>query len=133
MKGADPYNLNHFQHFLSSNNAGHGHSKSLICIRPREDTDAYSNWLGMLKLKKIRTGATHGTIFIADKSIFRVTSHITSIIASLIPILPVIVPEWMYSTKARIRAIAAFNMLISVCLTVSTEAKRMKVFGVTAA
>jgi len=70
---------------------------------------------------------------IDDSSIYRVTSWLTSIIASLIPIASIVVLYSVGSMKARLGIIAAFNLLISTCLSTFTNAKRSEVFAVTAA
>lgn len=57
----------------------------------------------------------------------------TSILASVIPIASIAVLYYVQSMPARFAIIAAFNILVSVCLSGFTNAKRSEVFAVTAA
>ena len=119
-----------------------GYAADLISLRPRQNEDAFSNWIaknavlnlfrcGCARFKKI--SRVHGVVGIDDSSIYRVTSWLTSIIASLIPIASIVVLYSVGSMKARLGIIAAFNLLISTCLSTFTNAKRSEVFAVTAA
>lgn len=68
-----------------------------------------------------------------DAVVARITHWITSIIASLIPILSIVILYVVHSMPARLGIIAAFNVLVSVCLSGLTNAKRSEIFAVTAA
>jgi len=63
----------------------------------------------------------------------------TSIVASMLPIASIVVlvvlsPRPLdHTLRGQIGTIAAFNVLISMCLTLLTDAKRTDVFAVTAA
>lgn len=67
------------------------------------------------------------------RTLARSTALTTTMIACLLPILSISALYSIRSMKARLGAIAAFNVLLSVCLDVFTTAKRVEIFGVTAA
>lgn len=119
-----------------------GYAADLISLRPRQREDAFSNWVakkavinlfrcGCARFKKI--SRVHGVIGLDDSSVYRVTSWLTSIIASLIPIASIAILHTVEPTKARLWIVAAFNFLISTCLSIFTNAKRSEIFAVTAA
>ena len=76
---------------------------------------------------------THGVIGYEDTTVFKITYWITSIVASLIPILSIVILYKVKSMKARLGIIAGFNVLISMCLSGLTNAKRSEIFAITAA
>ena len=119
-----------------------GYSPDLVALRPRQNGDTFSKWVaenavvnlfrcGCARLKKV--SRVHGVVGLEDSTVFRLTSWVTSIVASLIPIASIIVLYSVSSMKARLGIIAAFNLLISTCLSTFTNAKRSEVFAVTAA
>ncbi|KAF2186251.1 hypothetical protein K469DRAFT_706921 [Zopfia rhizophila CBS 207.26] len=156
----DKWDLNYMQRFLATKEMGslaligddattwgsitnpNGFSPDLIALRPRQNEDAFSKWVaenavvnlfrcGCARFKK--ASRVHGAVGFEDSTIFRITSWITSIAASLIPIGSIVVLYYVNSMLARLGIIAAFNLLISACLSTCTNAKRAEVFGVTAA
>jgi hypothetical protein len=68
-----------------------------------------------------------------DATVLRATLWITSFVASLLPILSIIVLIHLETLKAKLWTIAGFNVLISFCLNMFTEASRKDAFAVTAA
>ncbi|KAF2682906.1 hypothetical protein K458DRAFT_443617 [Lentithecium fluviatile CBS 122367] len=118
------------------------HSDELICLQSRGDTDLFSRWLGNRAMRWLerfgcarfrKTDRRFGTAALKDAAIFKGTFWVTSIIASMLPMLPIFVLVKLQSLTARLNNIAAFNALISVCLTVFTDARRTDVVAVTAA
>jgi hypothetical protein len=112
----------------------------LIALKPRINEDTFSRWIAERALLLIRIfgrclnpSTKLGTVVIYDSVIMRVTFWITSIIASMIPIASIVVLLHLKSEAARLGAIAGFNVLITVCLSIFTEAKRTDCFAVTAA
>jgi hypothetical protein len=120
------------------------HSPDLItlCPRPRVDVEVepssganavdqkFSKFIWSLKS---RIGPErYGDLFDDAKSL-RFTYWIASILASLIPIASITVLYCIHSMPARLAAISAFNVLVSVCLIAFTNAKRAEVFAITAA
>jgi hypothetical protein len=67
------------------------------------------------------------------RTLLRSTALIVTIVACLLPILSISVLYSIKTMKARLGAIAGFNILLSVLLGVFTTAKRVEIFGVTAA
>lgn len=119
-----------------------GYAVDLVALRPRRDEDPFTKWFAESTVNSLfrlgcdrfkRPSRVHGVVGLEDSTVFRVSSWITSIIASLIPIASIIVLYSVGSMKARLGIIAGFNLLISTCLSVFTSAKRSEVFAVTAA
>jgi hypothetical protein len=75
----------------------------------------------------------HGVVAYKDNTIYKITYWITNIVASLIPIASIAVLYRVQAMSARLAIIAAFNVLVSVCLMGFANAKRAEVFAVTAA
>lgn len=76
---------------------------------------------------------TPGVVGHEDKLVYRVTYWITSIVASLVPIASIAILYCVQSMPARLGVIAAFNVLVSVCLMGLANARRADVFAITAA
>lgn len=119
------------------------HADDLITLKPRRDEDGFSNWItskGIVKFLALggarfgRPSAKHGgRVSFEDTTLLRITYCITSIIASLSPIVSIAVLYVVHSMKIRLVLIAVFNVLITLCLTIFTTAKRTEIFAVAAA
>jgi len=117
------------------------YAPDLIGVCPREPADPFSRWVsenaiylfrcGLGRLKK--PDKHHGRRVYYDTTVLRVTSWITSILASLLPIASILILLHLDSLKMKLWVIGAFNVLLSVCLRTLTEAKRAELFAVTAA
>jgi hypothetical protein len=112
----------------------------IITLKEREKDDAFSKWVAeqtlfILKFfgRWMKKSNVHGEVVIYDSSILRATFWIMSIFVSLLPIASILVLVHLKTLKAKLGTIAAFNVLISVCLTYFANAKRTDVFTVTAA
>jgi hypothetical protein len=114
----------------------------LIALRPRAKKDAFSVWAAETTIfnlfkcgctKFMKPSQVHGTVGYEDSAVYRITYWFTSILASLIPIASIVVLYRVQSMPAKLSIIAAFNVLISVCLMGFANAKRAEVFAVTAA
>jgi hypothetical protein len=123
-----------------SNRDPKGHSPDLITLCPRPKEDAFSGWMVDKMITRFfcclmfkKASEKHGVVGYDDSTVFRVTYWITSILASLIPIASIMVLYCIRSIPARLGAIAAFNVFMSVCLIAFTNAKRAEVFAITAA
>jgi hypothetical protein len=117
-------------------------SPDLITLCPRQKEDPFSGWVIEKAITNLfrcgcarfmKRSKVHGVIGYEDTKVLRVTYWITSIMASLIPIASIVVLYLVHSMPARLGIIGAFNVLISVCLSGFTNAKRVEVFAVTAA
>lgn len=117
------------------------YSPDLVTLSPRQKEDPFSS-LVVEKAITIcqccfdrfkKSSRIHGVVGYEDSTILKITFWITSIVASLIPIASIVVLYRVQSMAARLGIIAAFNVLISVCLSAFTNARRSEVFAVTAA
>jgi len=157
MKEPSPIDLESMQNFLASTMSrligvdymvwGHIESaeeydKELVVLRPREGTDAFSRWMGRRALKYLtflgltkwkKPKAKYGSIAVMDESVYKFTFMCTGIIASLFPVLSIIVLSTLHTVRARIAVVGVFNVAISLLLSKFSEAKRTDVFAVTAA
>ena len=117
------------------------HAPDLIGLCPRETSDAFSrlvaeNAVHLFKygLGRITRKDRHlGNQVYYDTTVMQVTFWVTSFLASLLPIGSIIVLINLETLKEKLWAIAGFNVLISLCLTLFTDASRKDVFAVTAA
>lgn len=137
-----PYLMGPDRHIWGSKEQPKAYSKELICLNPRLEVDFFSKFIGehaVTFLKKCccfgirRSDSKSGNIAVRDDRIFRVTMWITSLIASAFPIISIAVLNQIHLMSNRITVIAAFNVLIALCLMHFTEAKRTEIFSVTAA
>ncbi|KAJ4361046.1 uncharacterized protein N0V89_001615 [Didymosphaeria variabile] len=158
----DRYDLKYMQRFLHSKHhmdlcllgpdatiwgslsEPHAHSPDLASLRPRKKEDPFSNWVVDNAITKlVRCGCAcflkssradmRGIIGYEDEKVMQITYWMTSVIASLLPIGSIVILYKVQSMAARLGIIAAFNVLVSLCLSVFTNAKRAEVFAVTAA
>jgi hypothetical protein len=118
------------------------YSPDLVTLCPRAKKDPFSRWAAentILNLFRcgcarfMKPSRVHGVVGYEDSTIHRITYWITSIFASLIPIASIVVLYCVHSMPARLAIIAAFNVLVSICLMGLANAKRAEVFAVTAA
>ncbi|KAL5117048.1 hypothetical protein ACEQ8H_005007 [Pleosporales sp. CAS-2024a] len=159
MKAPDRFDLSDVQRLLLSDDMGPNkmedeaknvwgnhfepdvHPPDLIGIRPRENVDKFSRFISekaihLFKcgLGRLTKGDKHlGRNVYYDSTVAKVTMWITSAIAALIPIASILVLVHLHSLKLQLWTIAAFNVLISICLTIFTDAKRTDAFAVNAA
>ncbi|KAH7085024.1 hypothetical protein BKA63DRAFT_574049 [Paraphoma chrysanthemicola] len=114
----------------------------LVALCPRAKKDPFSRWAAentIINLFRcgcarfMKPSRVHGVVGYEDSTIYRITYWITSILASLIPIASIVLLYYVQSMPARFGIIAAFNVLVSICLMGLANAKRAEVFAVTAA
>lgn len=114
----------------------------LAALCPRTTEDPFSSWVARRAITIIsRCGCArfkkpmriHGVIGYEDATVLKITSWMTSILASLMPVASISILYSVHSMPARLAVIGTFNLLISVCLSGFTNAKRSEVFAVTAA
>jgi hypothetical protein len=119
----------------------HPHAPDLVTLRPRAEQDSFSKWVVEKALKRffryskrrLERSRVNGMKGYDDEKFLQITYLITSIIASLIPSISIITLYYIKSTIARLGMLAVFNLLISVCLTAFTTARRADIFAITAA
>lgn len=118
------------------------HKPDLVALKPRAKKDAFSVWAAENTIfnlfrcgcaRFMRPSKVHGSVGYEDGTIYRITYWFTSILASLIPIASIAVLYRVQSMSARLGIIAAFNVVLSVCLMGLANAKRAEVFAITAA
>lgn len=118
-----------------------GYESDIIALLPRPKEDMFSNLImgkGMEKwfkwrLDRFRKPSVNGLIEYEESTLLRLTSLVSTALASLLPIASIVVLYSVHSMKARLGIIAAFNVLISLCLAIFTTAKRTDIFAVVAA
>jgi len=87
--------------------------------------------MGIDRLKKPST--VSGLRGFHDSSLLQLTFLITSLLASLLPIASISILYCINSMSARLGTIAAFNIVLSLCLSAFTTANRSEAFAITAA
>lgn len=156
----DKWDLKYLQHFLSSQTMGplaligedadtwgsvqnpDSYRSDVVTLRPRQHEDPFSKMIsesfigalfrcGCARFKK--PSSTNGLVGCHDSSVQRVTSWVSNSVASLIPVLSIVILTHVTSTQGKLGVIAGFNFLIAACLSALTNAKRTEVFAVTAA
>jgi hypothetical protein len=159
MKAPDRFDLHDVQTFLRSDHMGppflsgwdrntwgipddpDNYPPDLISVHPRIKEDTFSRvvaeraiHLFKCGLGRLTKGNSHlGRRVYYDTTVLKVTFCLTSAMAASLPIASIIVLIHLHSLKAKLWTVAAFNVLISVCLTFFTDAKRTDVFAVNAA
>jgi hypothetical protein len=162
LRYADPgkWDLEHVQHFLQLPENGDlalegadstiwgsvkdpkSYKPDLVALRPRAREDPFSRWAAENTITNIftcgcarfiRPSRRHGVITYKDSTIYKITYWITVILAALIPVTSIAVLNEVQPMSSRLGTIAAFNVLISVCLIGFADAKRDQVFAINAA
>ena len=119
-----------------------GYAPDLIALKARHNEDYFSTWvteklttvlfrIGIDRLKK--PSAVSGLRCFHDSSLLQLTFLITSVLASLLPIASISVLYCVKSMSARLGVVAAFNIVLSLCLSAFTTANRSEAFAITAA
>lgn len=91
------------------------------------------DWLQMCGcLRFMKIDPRFGSASLHDATIFRATFLLTNVIASSLPVLGILVLMILQDQFHRLAAIAGFCALITMCLTIFTDAKRTDVFQITA-
>lgn len=117
------------------------HAPDLIAVHPRLKADGFSRLIAEKAIHLFRCGLGRctkgdrnlGRKVYYDSAVLTVTSWITCILASLLPIASILVLLNVQSLKTKLWVIAIFNVLMSVCLRTLTDAKRSEAFAITAA
>lgn len=114
----------------------------LVALLSRQDEDPFSTWVtekAISKLSNIRwlqskeLLTVRGLRGFKDTSLIRITGIFTSIIASALPVLSIVILYFVKSLTSRIGVIALFNFVLSFCMTIFTKAKRSEIFAISAA
>jgi hypothetical protein len=114
----------------------------LVTILPSQQQDYFSDLFLTFILRIFFACGGHrfrkphkvnGMILYKKSKILRITLWITSVLASVLPITSIVVLYFVTSTPAKLGIIAAFNILLSMCLATFTTASRSDIFAITAA
>ncbi|KAH7064965.1 hypothetical protein B0J12DRAFT_20065 [Macrophomina phaseolina] len=115
-------------------------SSDLLPLASRHNEDIFSSWVTdtvsekLIRLKQKRRPARKRKLDdFADKKMLRFTFVVSSVLASVLPILSIAILYCVKSLKARLGLIAVFNALLSFALAWFTTAKRAEVFAVSVA
>jgi len=152
----NPHNLRSLQNWLERPNMGNfaligkdrdtwgasdeplSHNMDLLAIKSDVANDAFSTWFSqkfihwfhhMLwhRIKKA-DNAESGIVSYEDKSLQNFTSRITTIIASLLPILAIVVLYCVDTMNARLGLTALFTVVFAACLSFFTNSTRGDIF-----
>ncbi|KAH9878258.1 hypothetical protein J1614_003475 [Plenodomus biglobosus] len=133
LEGEDAY-------FWGSASSRKDYKHDIVTLKRRQKDDAFSKWIAeraMVMVKccgvKLKPSKQHGEVVLYDSSILKGTFWLTSLVASILPIASIVVLVHLKSQTARLGTIAGFNVLITLCLNIFTDAKRIDCFAVTAA
>ncbi|KAF2643695.1 hypothetical protein P280DRAFT_392393 [Massarina eburnea CBS 473.64] len=115
------------------------HALDLITVKPRKHVDWFSLQVAekAVTLFKFRLRSRKEDFDVSaplyyDRTVLRITFFLTSTVASLLPLVSIFTLDKLQSHTARFGVSAAFTLLVAVCLTLLTEARRADVFAVTA-
>jgi len=118
-----------------------GYRHDLVGLKPRRKNDPFSRVVCANAVHLFRCGLSriknpsqfHGTVGYEDTSVKRLTRCVSNIVASLMPILSIVILYNVSTIQAKLGIIAAFNVLMSACISVFTNARRSEVFAVASA
>jgi len=130
------------RHVWNSDDGPSNGSPDLVVLRPHEQEDHFSEWVVESFLTWFHYFIWHrvkqpydpesGLVSYEQSHLLRCTSFITTVIATLLPILSIVVLYYVQSMEARLGIIAAFTVIISLCLRGLTTAKMSDIFIATA-
>lgn len=78
-------------------------------------------------------GAQSNAFEYSDKHIIRTIDILGSIVASMTPLLSVVILYFVKSLGTRLAVLCIFTLLFSICLALVTKARRIEIFACTAA
>lgn len=118
------------------------YNPDLITLRERHNEDAFSKLVTEKVIKLLfrcgcarwkKSSSVYGAVGFKDRIFLRIAFWITTVVASLLPIASITVLYCVHSAAARLGVIAAFNVVVSICVAAFTTAKATDVFAVAAA
>ncbi|USP78997.1 hypothetical protein yc1106_06271 [Curvularia clavata] len=113
----------------------------LIAIHPRLKADGLSGFIAEKAVHLFRFGLGRftrgdpnlGPKVYHDSTVLNLTSWFTCFLTSILPVCSILLMLNLQSTYTKLGVIAVFNLLVSVCLKLLTDAKRSEAFAITAA
>jgi hypothetical protein len=118
------------------------HATDLLTIKPALKEDLFSNafvhyavgtffdCLGFFRRKRSKQIKE---VAYRRESLLRITHFITCLVASIPPILSVVVLSTVTSLHLKLAMMAVFNLILAISLSIFANANRTEVFAVTAA
>jgi hypothetical protein len=129
------------RHIWGNSECPANHNNDLLGLGSPENDDVFSNWFSerllvfyhIITQSRIRkhVDVEAGMCSYQDHSIQKCISYITMLIASLIPILAIVVLFCVGSMKARLGLVALFTIIFTMSLTILTSAKKAEIFAAT--
>lgn len=118
------------------------HNMDLLSIKPGGENDVVSTWLSQTFIRwfhhilwhrvKKADNTESGIFSYEEKQLQKYTSHITTTIASSLPILAIVVLYHVDTMKARLGLMALFKVVFAACLSIFTNATKGEIFIATA-
>ncbi|KAF2655457.1 hypothetical protein K491DRAFT_598815 [Lophiostoma macrostomum CBS 122681] len=119
------------------------YEQDLLILKPRPKADPFSYFLSrsVLNILSFCCGKWHSepsrhakrTFSIKDTTVLKTTRWISSILASFIPLVSIVLLYRVQSMTTRFVIIGVFNALATVCVSTLTDANRSDVFAITSA
>ncbi|KAF1950479.1 hypothetical protein CC80DRAFT_577070 [Byssothecium circinans] len=117
------------------------HPPDIVAVKPRLHVDKFSRYIAENTVHLFKCGLGRftkrdrhlGTRVYYDDTVLKITLWMTSLVASLIPVASILVLREFHTDQQKLGVIAGFNVLITLCLLLFTEARRTDIFAVTAA
>ncbi|KAF2832651.1 hypothetical protein CC86DRAFT_390645 [Ophiobolus disseminans] len=157
MQGPDQYDIRHVQSFLNSETMNwaltgpdhkiwgnmienDSHSKELVVLKARERgyslTESFTDWIVhifymLVPRKKGRPAMTLDNI--QQSGVYSLTLCMIIVVASVMPVISVMILVKMKRLSTRLAVMAGFNALLSICLMVFTSTKYTDMVSMTAA
>jgi hypothetical protein len=111
----------------------------LMTLRPGQTQDRFSRWLDERfiswfhhifwhRITNANTDPESGIVTYSAEAIHRATAHVTTIVASSLPILAISILYCVTSMNVRLGLIALFSIIFTTCLTFFTDIKRGEIF-----
>jgi hypothetical protein len=112
----------------------------LLTLKARgpEDSDSFSRWFAVTILHCFhRLMGRHfnkpqdpenGIVSYTEKTVRRYTSHVTTIVASLLPVVATVALRFARGLTVQLVLIAVFSFVFTYCMTVFTKATRGEIF-----
>jgi hypothetical protein len=114
------------------------HNMDLLAIKSDERHDAFSMWFSQKfihwfhhllwhRIKK-PNDIESGIVLYEDRTLQKYPAHIATVIASLLPILAIVVLYCVAAMNARLGLVAVFTVVSAACLSFFTNATRGEIF-----
>jgi len=117
---------------------GSEHASDLIVLKSRPSEDRFTKWVTNRaviwfhhyfgrRFKK-PSDLESGIVCYEDSELLHMASSVTTVVASILPILSTVILCYVQSLGLRLGVITIFTLLFSVCLNTFTEARSLDCF-----